>query len=146
MAAARSWASTSFTAKARHVLAHSPVVSSLFSQRSIPRSSRTRSPEAPDRGLQFPQHQERKALVTAGIPGYSRSARKRHDRPVTPEVGGSSPVASVSQNACKSNSFVVCLGANSCSRFGRLLPAYLLAVEISTRSSCKSHIRRALRR
>jgi hypothetical protein len=31
-------------------------------------------------------------LVTAGIPGYPRSGRKRHDRPVTPEVAGSSPV------------------------------------------------------
>ncbi len=71
------------------------MVGSLFRQRSIPRSSRTRSPEAPDRGRQFPQHQERKALVTAGIPGYPRSGRKRHDRPVTPEVAGSSPVAPV---------------------------------------------------
>jgi hypothetical protein len=29
----------------------------------------------------------------AGIYAYSRPARKRHDRPVTPEVAGSSPVA-----------------------------------------------------
>jgi hypothetical protein len=37
-----------------------------------------------------------KALLTPRIPAYSRSARKRHDRPVTPEVAGSSPVAPVS--------------------------------------------------
>ena len=36
-----------------------------------------------------------KGLLTAGIPAYPRSARKRHDRPVTPEVAGSSPVAPV---------------------------------------------------
>ena len=34
-----------------------------------------------------------KALLSPGIPAYPRSARKRHDRPVTPEVAGSSPVA-----------------------------------------------------
>jgi hypothetical protein len=31
--------------------------------------------------------------LTAGIPADPRSARKRHDQPVTPEVAGSSPVA-----------------------------------------------------
>ena len=64
-------------------------------QRGIPRSSRRRSPEAPARARQFPQHQGRKALATTGIPAYPRSARKRQDRPVTPEVAGSSPVAPV---------------------------------------------------
>jgi hypothetical protein len=29
-----------------------------------------------------------KGLLTPQIPAYPRSARKRHDRPVTPEVGG----------------------------------------------------------
>ena len=37
-----------------------------------------------------------KGPLTPGIPAYPRSARKCHDRPVTPEVAGSSPVAPVS--------------------------------------------------
>ena len=41
----------------------------------------------------IPHWQGRKVLLTAGIPADSRSARKRRDRPVTPEVAGSSPVA-----------------------------------------------------
>ena len=44
---------------------------------------------------QSPHRQVRKALLTEAIPAYSRSARKHHDRPVTPEVAGSSPVAPV---------------------------------------------------
>jgi hypothetical protein len=36
-----------------------------------------------------------KALLLHGIPAYPRSARKCHDRPVTPEVAGSSPAAPV---------------------------------------------------
>ncbi len=88
----------------------------------------------------------RKYLQMTLFRGVRRRASLCPTRPVTPEVAGSSPVAPVSQNACKSNSFVVCLGANSCSRFRRLLPAYQLAVEVSTRSSCKSRIRRTLRR
>src|SRR5918995_6282205 len=39
------------------------------------------------------------------IPAYSRSARKRQDRPVTPEVAGSSPVAPVFE--VPANSYVV---------------------------------------
>jgi hypothetical protein len=35
------------------------------------------------------------SLAQAGNPAYPRSARKGHDRPVTPEVAGSSPVAPV---------------------------------------------------
>src|SRR5439155_19116268 len=42
-----------------------------------------------------PQRHGRKALLWPVIPAYPRSARKRHDRPVTPEVAGSSPVAPV---------------------------------------------------
>jgi len=44
---------------------------------------------------QSPHRQVRKAPLTAGIPADPRSARKHHDRPVTPEVAGSSPVAPV---------------------------------------------------
>jgi hypothetical protein len=44
---------------------------------------------------QIPQRSVRKVLLTAGSPAYSRSARNRQDRPVTPEVAGSSPVAPV---------------------------------------------------
>jgi hypothetical protein len=40
------------------------------------------------------------AVLTGGVPAYPRSAQKRQDRPVTPEVAGSSPVAPVSRSAC----------------------------------------------
>jgi hypothetical protein len=62
-------------------------------QRRIPRPSRRRSPEAPAPTGQSPQRQCRKTLLTAGIPAHPRLDRKRQDRPVTPEVAGSSPVA-----------------------------------------------------
>src|SRR5687767_15401663 len=61
----------------------------------IPRPSRRRSPEAPARARQSPQDEGRKALLSAGIPAYSRPSRNNQDRPVTPEVAGSSPVAPV---------------------------------------------------
>jgi hypothetical protein len=44
---------------------------------------------------QSPQDEVRNALVALGIPAYPRQERKRQDRPVTPEVAGSSPVAPV---------------------------------------------------
>jgi hypothetical protein len=65
----------------------------LLGQRSIPRSSCTSPPEVPACSRESPQRQSQKALRTLGIPADARSARKRHDRPVTPEVAGSSPVA-----------------------------------------------------
>ena len=61
----------------------------------IPRSSRTSLPEGPVGSRESPQPQGRKALRFTGIPADPRSTRKRHDRPVTPEVAGSSPVAPV---------------------------------------------------
>jgi hypothetical protein len=66
-------------------------------QRCIPRTSRTRSPEAPASARQFPQRQGRRVLFLPGIPAYRRPARKYLDRPVTPEVAGSSPVAPVAK-------------------------------------------------
>src|SRR5207237_10458845 len=65
----------------------------------LPRSSRTSLPEGPVGSRESPQLQGRKALRFAGIPAYPRSCRKRHDRPVTPEVAGSSPVAPVKVTA-----------------------------------------------
>jgi hypothetical protein len=62
-------------------------------QRCIPRSSRTRSPRVPAWARQSPQSDVRNALLSPGIPAYPRLERKRQDRPVTPEVAGSSPVA-----------------------------------------------------
>jgi len=64
-------------------------------QRLIPLSSRTRPPGAPADTRESPQDEAGKLLLTAGIPAYPRPARKRQDRPVTPEVAGSSPVAPV---------------------------------------------------
>jgi hypothetical protein len=76
-------------------------------QRAIPHTSRSRSPEAPARTRQYPQRHRRKALLAPGIHAYPRSGRTRQDRPVTPEVAGSSPVAPVSRSACKEALFVV---------------------------------------
>jgi hypothetical protein len=73
----------------------------------IPRSSRRRSPEAPARARQSPQGHGEEALLSPGIPAYSRPSRNNQDRPVTPEVAGSSPVAPVSQNACILADYVV---------------------------------------
>ena len=42
---------------------------------------------------QSPQDEVRDALLLPGIPAYPRLGRKLRDRPVTPEVAGSSPVA-----------------------------------------------------
>src|SRR6266542_354922 len=61
----------------------------------FPRSSRTSLPEGPVGSRESPQPQGREALRFTGIPADPRSTRKRHDRPVTPEVAGSSPVAPV---------------------------------------------------
>jgi hypothetical protein len=55
------------------------------------------------------------------IPAYPRSARKRHHRPVTPEVAGSSPVAPV--KALQSTCFLAGLGAND--RRPRVFPAHI---------------------
>jgi hypothetical protein len=48
---------------------------------------------------QSPQGEVRKTLLAPGIPAYPRLDRKRRDRPVTPEVAGSSPVAPVLEPA-----------------------------------------------
>jgi hypothetical protein len=42
---------------------------------------------------EIPATPRAKHLLSPVIPAYSRPARNRHDRPVTPEVAGSSPVA-----------------------------------------------------
>jgi hypothetical protein len=49
----------------------------------------------------IPARQRARDPLASGIPAHSRSASKRQDRPVTPEVAGSSPVAPVKylQNA-----------------------------------------------
>ena len=67
----------------------------------IPRISRRRSSEAPADPRRSPQITATEALLTPVIPAYPRPARNYQDRPVTPEVAGSSPVAPVSQSACK---------------------------------------------
>ena len=64
-------------------------------QRSIPRKSRRRPPEAPAAARQSPQNHGGNALLMPGIPAHPRSDRKHQDRPVSPEVAGSSPVAPV---------------------------------------------------
>ena len=77
-------------------MAHPAFISRFrWRQHRIPRSSRRSTPRTPACTRQSPQGQGRKALLTAGIRADPRSARNDHDRPVTPEVAGSSPVAPV---------------------------------------------------
>jgi hypothetical protein len=71
------------------------MVRCLLCQQRIPRTSRRKSPEVPAGTRVSPHGYPPKDPPTAGIPAYSRSARNCHDRPVTPEVAGSSPVAPV---------------------------------------------------
>ena len=78
-------------------------------QHSIPHTSRRRLSEAPYR---YP-----KTLLTAEIPAYPRLSRKHHDRPVTPEVAGSSPVAPV-ENTLQIGIFCCQRGRNRPPAFG----------------------------
>jgi hypothetical protein len=66
---------------------------SQLRQRHIPPSSCTSLPEIAAGTRGSPQVEGAKAQLKAGIPAHLRSARKYQDRPVTPEVAGSSPVA-----------------------------------------------------
>jgi hypothetical protein len=58
----------------------------------------------------IPATERREVLLLPEIPANPRPGRKRHDRPVTPEVAGSSPVAPV--KSCKSGCSVAGLGAS----------------------------------
>jgi hypothetical protein len=83
----------------------------------------------------------RKPCSRPQIPADPRSARKRHDRPVTPEVAGSSRVAPV-ENILQMGSF--------CCRFWRNRPPASQPVKRSSRTRfrtrfghikrCKSHV------
>ena len=64
-------------------------------QRSIPHTFRGTPPEAPAGVRQCPQARGERPCSCREIPARSRSARNHQDRPVTPEVAGSSPVAPV---------------------------------------------------
>jgi hypothetical protein len=64
--------------------------------RTHPAGGGRKRPEAPPDARPSPQAPERKELLWRRIPAYHRSTRKCHDRPVTPEVAGSSPVAPIS--------------------------------------------------
>jgi hypothetical protein len=88
--------------------AHAPVGRSLrcaatgkdhpsFTEKTTahPARSRGRPPVAPACTRESPQGLGRKTLLLSEISAYSLSARKHQDRPVTPEVAGSSPVAPV---------------------------------------------------
>jgi hypothetical protein len=85
----------------------------------------------------IPAKAEWKGLLLLQISAYPRSAPKRQDRPVTPEVAGSSPVAPVSQSTCKTMYFVACLGAKCGSEIHRLLASLFDARKITPRTTCK---------
>ena len=55
----------------------------LFRQRSNPALIPKESPQPPARPRESPQRSSPKALLPRKIPAYSRSTRKRQDRPVT---------------------------------------------------------------
>jgi hypothetical protein len=57
-------------------------------------------PEALAEARKSPQSQESKDLFTRRTPAYPRLAPKSPDRPVTPEVAGSSPVAPMGPSDC----------------------------------------------
>jgi hypothetical protein len=80
------------------------------------------SAEAPACTRKSPQRKDRNPLFSPGIPAYSRPDRRYRDRPVTPEVAGSSPVAPVSRSTCKRASSVALIGGIRGSRRRRLLP------------------------
>jgi hypothetical protein len=73
---------------------------SLGRQRRIPRSSRTRPPEAPA-PTGNPRNTRSESPASGRNPRASPLKRNPQDRPVTPEVAGSSPVAPVSNTPAK---------------------------------------------
>jgi hypothetical protein len=87
-------------------------------------SSRERAP--------IPATPGSESLLTAEIPAYPRSTRKRHDRPVTPEVAGSSPVAPV-ENILQMGIF--------CCRFWRNRPPAFQPVTRSSRTRIPDAVR-----
>jgi hypothetical protein len=102
----------------QHISSRSP--EGNVTSRAHPAGGRRTPPPAPANTRK--SRVERPAL--AQIPAYSRSARKRQDRPVTPEVAGSSPVAPAfpARTLCESACFVACQGADDPSVF--IYPAY----------------------
>ena len=85
----------------------------------MPRISRRRSSEAPADPRRSPQITATEALLTVVIPAYPRPARNYQDRPVTPEVAGSSPVAPVaSYRNCSASVIGVCARAGAIARMG----------------------------
>ena len=58
-------------------------------------------PAGARRRTAIPARPGMKRPARAGIPAYPRLERKRQDRPVTPEVAGSSPVAPAKHFPCK---------------------------------------------
>ena len=69
----------------------SPAKTTLRS-RTYPAGGRRELPQAPGNPR---KPSWRRVLLMPEIPAHSRSARNHHDRPVTPEVAGSHPVAPV---------------------------------------------------
>jgi hypothetical protein len=69
----------------------------------IPHTSRRRSPEVMPAAPALPTRNEQRALLAAPIRARHRKAPHALSRPVTPEVAGSNPVASV--KTCKSELF-----------------------------------------
>ena len=91
----------------------------------IPRTSRRTLPEAPAQAGQSPQDHVREDLLAPVIPAYSGRTRSRQDRPVTPEVAGSSLVAPI-ENILQIGVF--------CCRFWRNRPAGFPPVTHSSRT------------
>jgi hypothetical protein len=80
----------------------------------------------------IPARLESESPLTAEIPAYPRPPRKRHDRPVTPEVAGSSPVAPV-ENVLEMGIF--------CCLSGRKRPPAFQPVTRSSRTRIQDAVR-----
>ena len=79
-------------------------------------------PEASGTTRESPQRRKSESPAHGEIPAYPRSTRKCHDRPVTPEVAGSSPVAPVKY--LQITSFVARVGTKTAGLHGsRVDPA-----------------------
>jgi hypothetical protein len=128
----------------RSVVRNHGVLSHLQQRHRRRRMKRARAAEGQQtleiEPTQLCANQAPEALRAASIErlcAHRRQSSFPWNKPVTPEVAGSSPVAPVSQNTCKTMYFVDCLGAKCDSEIHRLLPSLFDARKISPRTTCK---------
>jgi hypothetical protein len=102
-----------------------------ISSRVHPAGGRRKLPPEPGKPRKI---NERNALLSQAIPAYPRPTRRHQDRPVTPEVAGSSPVAPVSPFALQIGVFC-CLSKHACRNLGQQTGSTLILRD--EQSPCK---------